>query len=66
MCGMQDGLRRVMPGSLVWGVITGEGQACGGGEQAGEPERRATLLRRLRSLAAARLPWSFAAQGLHE
>jgi hypothetical protein len=35
------------------------GQACGGGEQAGQPERRATLLGSLMSLAAARLLWSF-------
>jgi hypothetical protein len=40
-------------------VIGVGGQACGGGEQAGEPERRATLFGSLRSLAAARLPWSF-------
>jgi hypothetical protein len=40
-------------------VIAGGGQACGG-EQAGQPERRATLLGSLRSLAAARLAWSFA------
>ena len=53
MCGMQDGLRRVMLGSLVWGVIAGGGQACGGGEQAGQPERRATLFWSLMSLAAA-------------
>jgi hypothetical protein len=52
--GMQDCLRRVMPGSLVWGVIAGGGQACGGGEQAGQPERRMTLVGSLRSLAAAR------------
>jgi hypothetical protein len=64
MCGMQEGLRRVMRGSLVWGVITGEGQACGGGEQAGQPERRATLLWSLASLAAARLPWRFAGPGI--
>ena len=58
---MQDCLRRVMPESLVWGVIGVGGQACGNGEQAGQLERRATLLGSLMALAAARLPWSFCA-----
>ena len=34
------------------------GQACGGGESAGQPERRARLPWSLMSLAATRLPWS--------
>jgi hypothetical protein len=58
--GMQDLLTKVMPGSLVWGVVAGGGQACGSGEKAGQLERWATFLGILRSLAAARLPWSFA------